>query len=268
MRKPRQLQCPDCDTPLPIVARNKRTGKLKYLTGVYPCTECDSTLVVTEVADRFSVRVRTTPRTYFPPKSKTATQHCGIEIDYHPDWLPSRTVPVPDAVTCVHCHEVVQSVVNTIRARIFKGFIEKMTEGPLDPTTGLPRQEVLRIPSFDIGRLCRDCQCNRLTGVSGRPPRRNEFEYLHERVTLRKKRVVTVGSMLAFDIAKQREKDMEGKKYVDLGDVLIRAEDLEDSTLEKFEEVDVRAYRALHKMSGKRRRYDPDLNKDNSRLIK
>ena len=267
MRKVIKLVCPDCDTPLPVESRNKRTGKLKYRTGSYPCVECNTSLIVTEVAGKFHIRVRQLPKSFHHPKP-SSTPIAGVEIDYHPDWLPDKQpeeAPL-ELVCCVGCNITVESAVNTVRARLFVGFLEKLKDGPIDPTTGEPRQEMIYIPNFKIGRLCRSC-IDRLTGVSGRPPKKGEFEYLHERISLRKRRVVTVGSMKSFDIAKQRERDMEDKRYVDLGDVRVRAEDLEDSTLQKFEEVDVAAYRAFNRMGGKRR-YDPDMNKDNSRMIK
>lgn len=188
---------------------------------------------------------------HHPKPSKTPS--AGITLDWDEGWQPDpQSVVDTNPVCCVACGNGIDSMIDTIRARVFKGFIEKEVEGPIDPTTDLPRIDIVRIPSFDVGRLCQYCK-EIMPGVSGRPPKKGEFEYLHERVTPRKKRVVTVGSMKAFEIAEQRRKQTEDKVFVDLGDVKVEHEG------DAPEPVDVRSYRAVMRMNKNRgpgRRHD------------
>lgn len=124
-----------------------------------------------------------------------------------------------------------------------KGLIEQFKDGDhIDPTTGQPIQLIYRIPTYSTGRLCPECM-SRLTGISGKPPKRGEFEHLPERIGLRPRTVVTAGMMKGEDAQLKREK--EAPLYEDYGDVQIKA--LEPPP----EPVDVRAYRAFNRMNRK-----------------
>lgn len=74
--------------------------------------------------------------------------------------------------------------------------------------------------------------------------------------------------MKSFDITLRKQQEEESKKFTDHGDVLTK------EVPPIPEDVDIRAYRAFYKMgkgSGRSRgahRYDPDVNKENSRVTK
>jgi hypothetical protein len=181
----------------------------------------------------------------------------GVTLDWDEGHKPvAKPVdPMFTPVCCIHCGEELQSTIGSIRAMVLKGWIETQVEGPIDPTTGNPVIRVRRVPSYATGRLCRPDQLKLTPTVGDNPPKRGEFQFLHERVKLRKRTVVTAGMARSLDL--ELKKEAEAKRWIDMGDVQIPA------PIEEPEQVDVAAYRAFHKMGG-RKRYDPDVNNTNA----
>lgn len=248
------LQCPDCDTPLPVVSKNKKTGKQTYQIGAFNCVECLTLLIVTETDGVFNIRVKP-PLNVFHHSKPTSIKNNGVVLNYdpghEPEIQPSKTLGV---VCCVSCDTEIQSTVNTIRARVFKTYIPKEVDSPfVDPDTGESVKVVSKIPLYETGRLCKSCQ-SRLNATTGnKPPKHGEFEYLHERIGFRKRHPVTRGMAKSLDL--QLERETSTPRFHDMGDVLIPA-------VPEVEEVDVTAYRAFHRMGSKSKKH-VDFNERN-----
>lgn len=154
-----------------------------------------------------------------------AKQSSGVVLEWDPGEAPSYVGLTPDRVCCISCGFEVESTINTIRARIFETLIRTEKElDQVDPTTGEPVKSYQMIPRYATGRLCKGCQ-NKLNGISGRPPKRGEFEYLNERIKPRKRRVVTAGAAEGERISNRIQKERESVRYEDLGDLLVREPD-------------------------------------------
>lgn len=255
------LQCPDCDWVVPPVAVNKKKGTAKYKPGIFDCPECNTRLIVrvstTGVA---TVDTKPAPKAFYPGY-KAPVDPTGVRLDWEGDWKPSPVEPsAPVFVGCVNCGEELQSTIGSVRARIMKGLMKMEREGShIDPTTGKPVVVVSMVPMYESGRLGKCCLGKLTACRTGSNPKRGEFEYLHERIALRKREVVTAGMVKMDDLQEKLER--EKPKFIDLGDIRVKAPE------EMEEQVDVTAYRAFYKMNGRKKykgSYDADSNATNA----
>ena len=201
-------------------------------------------------------------------------QHGHVSLEYHPDWIPDPPKSKSYGVCCIACDTEIQTVVNTIRARVLKGTIRQIKDGLPDPTTGLPRQEITYIPTYETGRLCQTCRSTmRATGAIKKDdelvyssPHNGEFEYLPESTKRHKHHVVTAGAIKADHIIERKERDVPA--FWDLGDILVKAppeapEPVHSQGFNKY---------ALNRRGGLRNKahssYDEAFNKDNSSVTK
>lgn len=253
--------CPDCDTPLPesYHSYNKRKNTYRLSkAGKLVCSECNTTLVISLINGEFNLRIKELKTPFKMPKGHKQYDLTGMPIECDPGHEIAPKVTTIHALCCVACQTEIQSTINTIRVKVVKGImrIQRPTED-LDPA-GNPIMKTVRIPTYETGRLCKVCQSDMRasghtdpeTGEHITAPLSGEYEVLHERIKPHKRLVVTRGSIKSMNL--QLEIEKSAQRFIDLGDIVIAAPP------EVPEEVDVSAYRALHRMGRSRSRGKED----------
>lgn len=243
--------CPDCDTPLPELyhSYNNKTNTYKLTkTGKLTCSGCNTLLIITLINNEYQLRTKELKVPFTMPRDHKKYDLTGMPLECDPGHEIAPKINHTESVCCVACDNPIQSTINTIRVRVVKGImrIQRPTED-IDPA-GNPIMITIKVPTYETGRLCKVCQARMsssghidpTTGEHVTTPRAGEYEFLHERIKHRKVKVVTRGSIKSLDLELKREKD--AMRFIDLGDVVIKAPE------EAPEEVDVSAYRALHRM--------------------